>query len=218
MTQNEIMVLANAWKFDAAKCMQTFHDISKIDEPRVEGRTHCIENRGVGKKYAIWFDEVMADWVGLQSLKNQSKPMPHRIDACYVKEPNIYLIEFKADGDWKKHKDVYWAKFHDSYAQLLDRDILTIKKAQENLYYIVVSSTRIRYSSEDLSGALSESEKAKIMLTITNPMEDYMQRPWKYTEILPKAGLQCLTAFSCRAVYTLDNIQFERYAKEELWS
>lgn len=218
MTQNEILALAKVWKFDATKCMKTFHDISKIDHPHIGGMTHCIENKGVGRKYAIWFDEVMSDWVGLQLLKQQSRPMPHRIDACYVKESNIYLVEFKADGDWERHKNAYWAKFHDCYSQLLDRGILTIQDAQMRLFYIVVSSTRIQYSEKDLSEALSAKEKARIMLTITNPMEDYMQRPWKYAEIIPKAGLRQLTAFSCKAVYTLDRMQFERYANEAHWN
>ena len=218
MTQSEIRALANVWKFDGTKCMQTFHEISKIEHPHKGGLTHCIENKGVGKKYAIWFDEVMSNWVDMPSLVNQSKPMPHRIDACYVKDENIYLIEFKADGDWERHKDVYWAKFHDCFAQLLDRDILTIQDAQARLFYIVVSSTRIQYSEKDLSEAVSDNDKARMMLSIINPMEDYMQRPWKYSEILPKAGLRQLTAFSCKAVYTLDRMQFERYANEAQWS
>ncbi len=83
---------------------------------------------------------------------------------------------------------------------------------------MVVSSSRIRYSEDDLNKALSVGKKAEIMVKINNPMEDYLQRPWKHSELMPKANLRELTAFSCRAVYTMSVEQFERYVLESNWN
>lgn len=218
MTNSEITYFAREWSFDANKCRKTLYEISKVENPHPNGKTHCLENKRAGQKLAICFDEVIAEWTNLKELRTQSKAMPHRIDGCYVKDEDIFLIEFKADGDWNGLKDVLWAKFHDSYSLLLDRKIINIDKAKAHLYYIVVSSTRQKFSKEDITNACSEAKKAEIFCAFNNPMSDYMQRPWKYHEILPKADLHTITAFSCRAVYTLDTMQFDRYVSDSQWT
>lgn len=217
MKPEEIASFASKWKFDAEKCSRSLYCISEVDNPRPDGRTHCLEARGAGKKLAIWMDEVMANWVDLVALKAGSLPLPHRIDACFVHGEDVFLIEFKADGNWKELKDVLWAKFHDTYVQLITRNILTFDEARKHLYYLVVTSSSILYSSDDLQKTLSEGKKAQIMLKINNPMEDYMQRPWKHPEIEPKADLRTLTAFSCRGTYTLNVQQFDRFVREASW-
>lgn len=222
MTRNEISDLGSKWSFDAGRCARTLYEISKIEEPREGGKTHCLENKRSGRKLAIWFDEVMADWTNLESLRKQSKILPHRIDGCYVQGENIYLIEFKADGDWKFLKDNLWAKFHDGFCQLIGRAIISLSQAREHLYYIVVTSARMKYSDVDLCEQqlkkLSQREKAAIYCNILNPSSDLMLRPWKHPEILPKADLLEIAGYSCKAVYTMSVPQFDRYVEDARWT
>lgn len=218
MTGDEVKNVALRWSFDAMKCTKSLYEISKIDNPRQGGRTRCIENKRAGAKTGIWFDEVIADWTNLQELHNQNKAMPHRIDGCYVKGDDIFLIEFKSDGDWMSLKDVLWAKFHDSYSLLIDRNIITVSEAQSHLYYIVVSSARQNYSEDDIIKTQSQAKKAEMLLAMTSRISDCVQRPWRYKEIQPKANLREITAFTCKAAYTLDSMQFDRFVEEMHWT
>lgn len=218
MTRDEIKSVAGRWLFDAEKCTRSLYEISKVENPRQGGKTHCLDNKRAGTRTTIWFDEVMSEWTDLNNLRVQNKVMPHRIDGCYVKDRDIYLIEFKADGDWLNLKDTLWAKFHDSYSQLIGRGVVSIGEAQSHLYYIVVSSAQMRYGKEDVLGSSSEAKKAEIFFAITNPMSDYVQRPWKHPEIQPKAALNKLAAFSCQAIYTLSVAQFDRFVLESQWT
>ena len=218
MTSDEVKDVAAKWSFDANKCTKSLYEISKVENLRPGGRSHCLENKRAGTRTAIWFDEVMAYWTNLEELQTQNKALPHRIDGCYVKGRDIYLIEFKADGDWSSLKDVLWAKFHDGYSQLIGRKIISMEEAKSHLYYIVVSSVLLKYGPDDIVKTVSKAKKAELFLAITNRISDYVQRPWKYSEILPKANLRKLTAFSCQATYTLDISQFDRFVMESQWT
>lgn len=220
MKPEDIEAVKVKWGIDDSSIC-TIHDISAVCNPRQGGKTHAIEEKRAGKKTAIWLDKVMADWVNLQELLDNHQPMPHRIDGCYIDEDKVYLLEFKADGDINGLQDNLWTKYHDSYTILADRNLISLSEAKNHLYYIVVSGTRLQWSKNDIDETLlkrmAEKDKVKLLLDITSPMSDLLQRPWHFKELLPKANLRKLVSYSGKAAWTLDACQFDRFVEEYGW-
>ena len=201
--------------------LKSLHEISVIDNPRPGGKTHCLENKRAGKIEAIWFDELMARWTNLEQRRHDHLALAHRIDGCYVKGEDIFLIEFKADGDLDKFKDVFWMKFHDSFVQLLVHKWMSLENASQHLYYIVVTSTVFRYTdndfSQDVFSGLSESEKSLKLMQMTNPIEGLVQKPWAHSEIVARCNLQMFEGVSCKKAMTITTSQFDRFVQEKHW-
>lgn len=196
---------------------RTLHETSASEDDNGNIIGYCLENKRAGKLTAVWFDEVMSVWTNLPFCKANQLPMTRRIDAYYVKGSDAYLIEFKRDGDLQKFKEDFWFKFHDSLAQLLDHNWMTVSEAKEHLHYIVVTSTRFHYQKEDFGPNLSEKEKSKWLMLSTSLGSDLMQRPWNF----PVRSRCCLWKFegvTCKKTLTITASQFDRFASDNKWT